>query len=66
MLRGRGYFEGLGGDFSYLLRASSNKRLIASDIVLIRFSKRKSSRRFLSSLSMAKFKMGFSVGIEAK
>ena len=60
------YFEDLGGFFSYFLRPSSMSNLIALDIVFIRFSKRKSSRRFINSLSTAKFNMDFLVGIEDK
>ena len=38
-------------------------RLMASDRVLMRFSKRKSSSRFIRSSSTAKFNISFFVGI---
>ena len=62
-----GYFLGLsGGFFSYFFNASSNRRRIASERLLIRFSKRKSSRRFNNLLSATKIILGLSVGIGAK
>jgi len=66
-ISGKTYFFFLPGgvDLSeYFFRASFNNRRMASDRVLIRLLKRKSSKRFIRSGSIAKFNISFLVGMD--